>query len=127
MNSFYETIYEASSTINRIDPVEPEASSKLLEQLHIIAKQFEWLDSIPIPDQYKAIDQFANEGMQYVNEAVRLYEIAFSGDDNYDNIVVAAKENYRRANLRLGYIDDILQGNEPEFENGTVVSTIESE
>ena len=48
--------------------------------------------------------------------AVDLYHSAFEGDSNYENILVAAKENYRRANLRISYINDILQGNEPAIE-----------
>lgn len=117
MSTFYSKVSEKNELINNINAYDSDSATQLLDALDSLNEDFIWLDSIPVPQQYGAVDQFANEGMQYMNEAVKLYHQAFNGDSNYENILVAAKENYRRANLRLAYISDILQGNEPDIES----------
>ncbi len=116
MSTFYDKVSAKNEAINAIDPNASDSADQLLALLDGMNEDFVWLDSIPVPDEYGAVDQFANEAMQYMNEAVKLYHQAFEGDSNYENILIAAKENYRRANVRLSYISDILQGNEPDFE-----------
>lgn len=116
MDTFYQKISEKNKAINAISPSDSDSSTQLLTVLDEMKEDFIWLDSIPVPEEYGAVDQFANEAMQYMNEAVKLYHQAFAGDSNYENILVAAKENYRRANLRVSYMSDILQGKEPEIE-----------
>ena len=116
MNTFYENISQKSAQIDAINPEDEDSDEQLLALLDSINEDFKWLDSISVPSSFQGIDQFANEGMQYMQAAVDLYHSAFEGDSNYENILVAAKENYRRANLRISYINDILQGNEPAIE-----------
>lgn len=116
MNTFYDKVSAKNDAINAIDPNANDSADQLLALLDGMNEDFVWLDSIPVPNEYGAVDQFANEAMQYMTEAVKLYHQAFEGDSNYENILIAARENYRRANVRISYISDILQGNEPDFE-----------
>ena len=125
MNTFYESIAEKNEQINALDPDDEASVDTLLSILDSLAEDFATLDAIEVPNEYYAVDQFASEGRTYMDEAVKLYHQALEGDENYQNILVAARENYKRANLRIQYINDILEGKEPEIETHYTTNSTE--
>jgi len=113
MNAFYEEITNVSDSINAIDPQSPDAVSSLLENLSIMEEQFRILSETEIPEEFSNVDILADDAAQYMTEALRLYEEAYSNSSYNEYVAQAAGENYSRAMKRLSYIASLLKGEIP--------------
>lgn len=126
MGSFYENITGVSDSIDAIDPEASDAVDSLLSNLDAMSEQFKTLSEMEIPEEFSNIEGLADDAATYMEEAVALYNNAYSNGSFDENTAAAAAENYSRAMKRLNYIASLLQGKTPEGEGVTVTTEDEA-
>lgn len=122
MGSFYENIVGVSDSIDSIDPEASDAVDSLLSNLDAMSEQFQALSEMKIPEEFGNIEGLADDAATYMQEAVALYNNAYSNGSFDENTAAAAAENYSRAMKRLSYIASLLQGKAPEGDGVTVTA-----
>jgi hypothetical protein len=114
MESYLTQITYYNDAINAIDPESDNAVAELLQNLTGIAETIREMARFDVPPSFPGVAELADQADELMVEALQLFHEAFAGDFYDDNIGNAANEYYQRANLRLRYIAEILQGNMPE-------------
>lgn len=114
MTSFYENITSIGSAMDAIDPSSENAVDSMNSCLENMLKEFQFLASMEIPSQFASVEDLADDALEYMQEAVRLYAEAYEEDYVSDPFIQAAGENYESAMKRVNYIATLLQGEIPE-------------
>lgn len=112
VDSFYKTVTQCDTKINKIDTNSASASKELLEQLDILDQAFADFADAEVPYQFASVESLADEASNYMSESVSLYHEAFESDP-FDEISAGiAQQKYKRAIVRINYIGQLLQGKE---------------
>lgn len=120
VSNFTTTIKEANDQINAIDATSEDAPSELLTILDGLDEEFKKLSELTVPEQYKSIEDLADEASTNMSNAVSYYHSAYdTGIYNAQDADIAY-QYYTRAMTRVQYIGYILVGEVPEGENITV-------
>ena len=104
MNTFCDNISYINDQINALD-----GSGE--------SDQFSQMAELTVPDEFAAIDKLADEASENMSMAVSYYHEAYDSGTFASNYADAAYEYYTRANIRLGYILQILHGEEIVDDN----------
>ncbi len=114
MTAFYENITTIGASMDSIDPTAQDAVTLMNTYLEDMLQEFQFLASMEIPAQFASIEDLADDALEYMEEAVRLYAEAYEEDYVSAPFIQAAGENYESAMKRVNYIATLLQGKIPE-------------
>jgi len=117
METFCDNISYINDKINSLDGTGESDVEELLENLDSLDDQFAQMAELIVPDEFAAVDELADEASENMSMAVSYYHQAYEGESFNKNYADAAYEYYTRANVRLGYILQILHGEEISGEN----------
>lgn len=117
MNTFCDNISYIDNQINALDGTGESDVETLLKHLDTLDNQFSQMAELTVPDEFATVDSLADEASQNMSMAVSYYHQAYEADVFNSNYADAAYEYYTRANIRLGYILQILHGEEIKAEN----------
>lgn len=120
ISEFTAVIKDADEQINTIDTSSEDASEELLEILDNLDKEFQELAQLSIPEQYKSIEELADEASTNMTNAVSYYHSAYEEEEFSEEDADIAYQYYTRAMTRVQYIGYILIGEIPEGDNITV-------
>lgn len=120
ISEFTTMIQDADEQINAIDTSSDDASEQLLEILDHLDAEFQNLAQLSVPDQYKSIEDLADEASTNMTNAVSYYHTAYEAEEFREQDATIAYEYYTRAMTRIQYIGYVLVGEIPEGENITV-------
>lgn len=120
ISNFTSIIQEANEEINAIDVSSPDAPKELLELLDGLDTEFKALAELTVPEQYKSIEDLADEASTNMSNAVSFYHSAYDTGIYSEEDADIAYQYYTRAMTRIQYIGYILVGEIPEGENITV-------
>lgn len=120
ISEFTAVIKDADEQINTIDTSSEDASEELLEILDNLDKEFQDLAQLSIPEQYKSIEELADEASANMTNAVSYYHSAYEAEEFSEEDADIAYQYYTRAMTRVQYIGYILIGEIPEGDNITV-------
>ena len=120
MDNFFESVEKLDTQINALDPESENALEELFLLMDSLEKQFKYLSEITVPDNYKATEELACEAYDYMVQANEYFKESFSENSYNEYTLEAGFECYERANKRMHYIIDILNGEIPEDDNVTV-------
>lgn len=120
ISAFTAVIKEADEHINAIDATSTEAPSELLEILDGLNEEFKKLSELAVPEQYRSIEDLADEASDNMSNAVSFYHSAYDTGIYNEQDADIAYQYYSRAMIRVQYIGYILVGEVPEGENITV-------
>lgn len=112
MNTFCDNISYMNDQINALDGTGASDVKTLLKHLDTLDDQFSQMADLNVPDEFATIDSLADEASENMSMAVSYYHEAYDSDTFNQNYADAAYEYYTRANVRLGYILQILHGEE---------------
>lgn len=114
MNEFYEEVSAIENNMALIDESSEDAVETLLVYMEQMSVQFQQLSEMEVPQEFISVEELADDALDYMKEAVRLYEEAYEEDYISDPLIQAATENYTSAMKRINYIAVLLQGEIPE-------------
>lgn len=117
MNTFCDNISYINDQINALDGTGESDVEELLQNLDTLNDQFLQMAELTVPDEFATAENLADEASENMNMAVTYYHQAYESDTFNQNYADAAYEYYTRANTRLGYILQILHGEEITDEN----------
>lgn len=117
MSTFCDNISYINDQINSLDGSGESDVENLLKNLDMLDEQFAQMAELTVPDEFSAIDNLADEASENMTMAVSYYHEAYGSDTFNGNYADAAYEYYTRANTRLGYILQILHGEEITDDN----------
>ncbi len=117
MNTFCDNISYINDQINALDGSGESDVETLLNNLDTLDDQFSQMAELTVPDEFAAIDKLADEASENMSMAVSYYHEAYDSGTFASNYADAAYEYYTRANIRLGYILQILHGEEIVDDN----------
>lgn len=117
MTTFCDNISYINDQINSLDGTSESDVETLLKNLDTLDDQFLQMAELPVPDEFAAIENLADEASENMTMAVSYYHEAYDSDSFNSNYADAAYEYYTRANTRLGYILQVLHGEEITDEN----------
>lgn len=117
MTTFCDNISYINDQINSLDGTGESDVETLLKNLDTLDDQFLQMAELPVPDEFAAIENLADEASENMTMAVSYYHEAYDSDSFNSNYADAAYEYYTRANTRLGYILQVLHGEEITDEN----------
>lgn len=117
MSTFCDNISYINDQINALDGTGESDVETLLSNLDTLNDQFSQMAELTVPDEFSAIDKLADEASENMNMAVTYYHQAYDSGTFAPNYADAAYEYYTRANVRLGYILQILHGEEIVDDN----------
>ncbi len=120
ISSFTSIIKTADEQINAIDVSSADAPTELLEILDELDTEFKNLSELSVPEQYKSIEDLADEASTNMSNAVSFYHDAYDTGVYDEQNADIAYQYYTRAMTRIQYIGYILVGEIPEGENITV-------
>lgn len=120
MTTIYDKITQATGALDTIDPNSSSAVEDMLSQLATINEAFQEMAALEVPEDYSSIEEMADKAAFYMNDAVTLYQEAYSGETYNAEIGNSAKAEYVAAMTYLSYIGQILMGQIPE---GATVTT----
>ena len=120
ISSFTSIIKDADEQINAIDVSSLEAPKELLEILDGLDTEFKNLAELAVPEQYRSIEDLAEEASTNMSNAVSYYHSAYDTGIYNEQDADIAYQYYTRAMTRVQYIGYILVGEVPEGENITV-------
>lgn len=120
ISAFTTVIKEADIKINSIDAASTEAPSELLELLDGLDEEFKKLAELAVPEQYRSIEDLADEASTNMSNAVSFYHNAYDTGIYNEQDADIAYQYYTRAMTRVQYIGYILVGEVPEGDNITV-------
>lgn len=122
METFCDNISYLNDEINSLDGTGDTDVETLLEHLDTLDEQFAQMAQLTVPDKFATIDHLADEASENMNMAVTYYHQAYDSGTYNPNYGDAAYEYYTRANVRLGYILQILHGEEILDDNVRYIS-----
>lgn len=117
MTTFCDNISYINDQINSLDGTGESDVETLLKNLDTLDEQFAQMADLTVPDEFASIDNLADEASENMTMAVSYYHEAYDSGTFNQNYADAAYEYYTRANTRLGYILQILHGEEITDEN----------
>lgn len=117
MNTFCDNISYINDQINALDGTGESDVETLLNNLDTLDDQFSQMAELTVPDEFATIDNLADEASENMSMAVSYYHEAYDSGTFNPNYADAAYEYYTRANVRLGYILQILHGEEIVDDN----------
>lgn len=117
MSTFCDNISYINDQINSLDGTGESDVETLLKNLDTLDEQFLQMAELSVPDEFAAIENLADEASENMSMAVSYYHEAYDSGTFSPNYADAAYEYYTRANTRLGYILQILHGEEITDEN----------
>lgn len=120
ISNFTSVIQETNEEINSIDVSSTDAPTELLEILDRLDAEFKSLAELTVPEQYKSIEDLADEASTNMSNAVSFYHSAYDTGIYSEEDADIAYQYYTRAMTRIQYIGYILVGEIPEGENITV-------
>lgn len=120
ISEFTTVIKDANEQINSIDTSSDDASGQLLEMLDNLDAEFKELAELAVPEQYKSIEDLADEASVNMTNAVSYYHSAYESEEFNEQDADIAYEYYTRAMTRIQYIGYVLVGEIPEGENITI-------
>ena len=119
METFFGHIVEFNDNMNAIDVSQGDYVSQMLEYLDALDAEVAWMAQLEVPDAFSAVESLADEASENMTQAVSFYHMAYENGEYDENVEVAAKEYYDRANLRIQYIITLLHGEVLEGEGLT--------
>ena len=122
MSTFCDNISYINDQINALDGTGESDVETLLQNLDTLEEQFSQTAELTVPDQFATIDNLADEASENMSMAVSYYHEAYDSGEFNPNYADAAYEYYTRANTRLGYILQILHGEEIIDDNVTYIT-----
>lgn len=117
MVTFCDNISYIDDQINALDGTGESDVEDLLKNLDTLNDQFLQMAELTVPEEFATVENLADEASENMNMAVSYYHQAYEADTFNQNYADAAFEYYTRANTRLGYILQILHGEEILDEN----------
>lgn len=122
MNTFCDNISYLNDQINALDGTGESDVETLLGHLDTLDEQFAQMAELTVPDKFATIDHLADEASENMSMAVTYYHEAYDSGTYNPSYGDAAYEYYTRANVRLGYILQILHGEEILDDNVRYIS-----
>ena len=119
MEAFFEHIVEFNDNMNAIDVSQGDYVSQMLDYLDALDAEVAWMAQLEVPDEFSVVESLADEASENMTQAVLFYHMAYDNGEYDENVEVAAKEYYDRANLRIQYIITLLHGEVPQGEGLT--------
>ncbi len=117
METFCDNIVYINDQINALDGSGESDVAELLENLDTLNDQFTQMASLDVPEEFELVEDLADNASENMNMAVTYYHQAYESDPFNQNYADAAYQYYSRANQRLGYILQVLHGEEIQDEN----------
>lgn len=117
MTTFCDNISYINDQINSLDGTGESDVDTLLKNLDTLDDQFAQMAELTVPDEFATVENLADEASENMTMAVSYYHEAYDSGTFNPNYADAAYEYYTRANTRLGYILQILHGEEITDEN----------
>ncbi len=127
METFCDNIAYLNDEINALDGSGESDTQNLLSYLDTLDEQFLQMSELEVPEEFVNVDELADEASENMSMAVSYYHQAYEADPFNQNYADAAFEYYTRANVRLGYILQILHGEEIQDENVKYVTDDDAE
>ncbi|MCM1173906.1 MAG: hypothetical protein NC341_02520 [Blautia sp.] len=119
METFFEHVAEFDENMNAIDVGQEDYVAQLLEYLDALDAEVAWMAGLEVPKQFSAVDSLADEASENMGQAVSYFHMAYEAEEFNHNYEEAAREYYKRANIRIQYIIMLLHGEIPEGEGIT--------
>lgn len=119
METFFEHMAEFDENMNAIDVGQEDYVAQLLSYLDALDAEVAWMAELEVPEQFSAVDNLADEASENMHQAVSYFHMAYEAEEFMPNYEEAAREYYKRANLRIQYIIMLLHGEIPEGDNIT--------
>lgn len=119
METFFAHVAEFDENMNAIDVSQEDYVAQLLEYLDALDAEVAWMAEIEVPEQFSVVDSLADEASENMRQAVSYFHMAYEGEEFSPNYEEAAREYYKRANIRIQYIIMLLHGEIPEGEGIT--------
>ena len=119
METFFEHMAEFDENMNAIDVGQEDYVAQLLSYLDALDAEVAWMAELEVPEQFSAVDNLADEASENMRQAVSYFHMAYEAEEFMPNYEEAAREYYKRANLRIQYIIMLLHGELPEGDNIT--------
>ncbi len=127
ISDFTAVIKDADAQINALDAASADAPKELLTILDELDEEFKNFSNLAVPEEYKSIEDLADEASTNMSSAVSFYHSAYDTGVYNEQDADIAYQYYTRAMTRVQYIGYVLVGEVPEGENITVhEETIES-
>ncbi len=109
MELFFQNVETLNDNINMINPEDESSSSELLGYLDSLNTNFQQMAQLTVPPELDALSQLAINASNDMNEAVKLYKVAYEGE--YSSVdAETAFLYYKRANSELKSIVKIIHG-----------------
>lgn len=119
METFFEHMAEFDENMNAIDIGQEDYVTQLLSYLDALDAEVAWMAELEVPEQFSVVDDLADEASENMRQAVSYFHMAYEAEEFNPNYEEAAREYYKRANLRIQYIIMLLHGEIPEGEGIT--------
>lgn len=119
METFFEHMAEFDENMNAIDIGQEDYVAQLLSYLDALDAEVAWMAELEVPEQFSVVDNLADEASENMRQAVSYFHMAYEAEEFNPNYEEAAREYYKRANLRIQYIIMLLHGEIPEGEGIT--------
>lgn len=119
METFFEHMAEFDENMNAIDVSQEDYVTQLLSYLDEMDAEVAWMAELEVPEQFSTVDDLADEASENMQQAVSYFHMAYEAEEFNPNYEEAAREYYKRANLRIQYIIMLLHGEIPEGEGIT--------
>ncbi len=113
IDDFCTKISEIDTKINQIDAQSDSSAQELLsylDELDLVFRNFAQLD---FPDEFKYLENLADESSQYMTEAVKYFHDAYVNDSYDTTSAEYARQYYSRAYKRIQIIITFLHGETP--------------
>lgn len=110
MQNFFSNISELNTKINQIDTDSYNFDTELTSLLDSLNKEFASMSQYEVPQEFGGVKELAEDASQNMNEAVRLYHLAFDSEFYDSESEYTASLYYQKANKELKYIIRILHG-----------------
>lgn len=117
MTTFCDNISYINDQINALDGTGESDVEDLLKNLDTLNDQFAQMAELAVPDEFAMVEDLADGASKNMDMAVSYYHEAYESGNFNPNYADAAYEYYTRANTRLGYILQILHGEQISDEN----------
>lgn len=119
METFFGHMAEFDENMNAIDVSQEDYVAQLLEYLDALDAEVAWMAELEVPEQFSVVDNLADEASENMRQAVSYFHMAYEAEEFNPNYEEAAREYYKRANIRIQYIIMLLHGEIPEGEGIT--------
>lgn len=121
MEGYFDQVAAINYHMNCVDVSGAETAEELEVAYSLILQNLDELDTLTaqmadyeVPEQFELCEGLADEAAENMSQAVSLFHELYESDEYNESLADGAYEYYERANMRIGYIRSILQGNIPE-------------